>query len=228
MSRPGTLADASSNPSGEHDYGERRGSTTNSGRNPMDFSKFKTPDWLIVGGGIAVIIGGLFLPWITVSFAGFSDSAGNAFDFTLTGALPWLLVVASAVVTVLVIMEVLAKDQAPWTMIVLAATALAAVLLLIRILFNPGVGEGGGRGMGMYLTFLGAAVAAAGAFLNFQAAGGDIKDLTNVDKLKASFAKSDGGSDEMPPPPPPAGDQTPPPPPPPSDQTPPPPPPPAG
>jgi hypothetical protein len=82
--------------------------------------------------------------------------------------------------------------------------------------------------MGMYLTFLGAAVAAAGAFLNFQAAGGDIKDLTNVDKLKASFAKSDGGSDEMPPPPPPAGDQTPPPPPPPSDQTPPPPPPPAG
>jgi hypothetical protein len=179
----------------------------------MDFSKFKTPDWLIIGGGAAVFIGGLFLKWITVDFGLGSVSAGNAFDFTLTGALPWLLVVASAVVTVLVIMEVLSKDQAPWTMIVLAATALAAVLLLIRILFNPGVGEGGGRGMGMYLTFIGAVVAAAGAFLNFQAAGGDIKDLTDMDKLKASFSKG-GGSDEMPPPPPP-GDQAPPPPPPP-------------
>jgi hypothetical protein len=181
----------------------------------MDFSKFKTPDWLIVGGGIAVIIGGLFLDWVSVDFGGFgSASGGNAFDFTFTGALPWLLVVASAVVTVLVLMEVLSKDQAPWTLIVLAATALSAVLLLIRIIFNPGVGEGVDRGMGMYLTFLGAAVAAAGAFLNFQASGGDIKDLTDVDKLKASFAKNDGGSDEMPPPPPPS-DQTPPPPPPP-------------
>jgi hypothetical protein len=178
----------------------------------MDFSKFKTPDWLIVGGGVAVLIGGLFLKWITVDFGFGSASAGNAFDFFFTGTIPWLLVIASAVVTVLVIMEVLSKDQAPWTMIVLAATALATLLLLIRVLFNPGVGEGGGRGMGMYLTFIGAAVAFAGAFLNFQASGGDIKDLTDVDKLKASFSKGGGSSAEMPPPPPPS-EQAPPPPP---------------
>ena len=169
----------------------------------MDFSKFKTPDWLIIGGGAAVFIGGLALDWISVDAGPFgSVSGGNAFDFTLTGALPWLLVVASAVVTVLVLMDVLSKDQAPWTMIVLAATGLSAVLLLIRIIFNPGVGEGVDRGMGMYLTFIGVVVATAGAFLNFQASGGNLKDLTDVDKLKSSFTK-DGGNDEMPPPPPP-------------------------
>jgi hypothetical protein len=130
----------------------------------MDFSKFKTPDWLIIGGGPPCSSVGSSSSGSRRQGLG-SVSAGNAFDFTLTGALPWLLVVASAVVTVLVIMEVLSKDQAPWTMIVLAATALAAVLLLIRILFNPGVGDGGDRGMGMYLTFIGAAVAAAGAFI---------------------------------------------------------------
>ena len=168
----------------------------------MDFSKFKTPDWLIIGGGVAVFIGGLALDWLSAD-AGppvGSVSGGNAFDFTLTGALPWLLVVASAVVTVLVVMEVLTKDQAPWTLIVLSATVLSAVLLLIRIIFNPGVGEGVDRGMGMYLTFIGAAAAAAGAFMNFQAAGGTLKDLTDVEKLKSSFSK--GGGDAPPPPPP--------------------------
>ncbi len=171
----------------------------------MDFSKFKTPDWLIIGGGIAVFIGGLLFDWISVDAGPFgSVSGGNAFDFTLTGALPWLLVVASAVVTVLVLMEVLSKDQAPWTMIVLAATGLSAVLLLIRIIFNPGVGDGVDRGMGMYLTFIGVVVAAAGAFMNFQASGGNLKDLTDLDKLKSSFAKNDSKGDEMPPPPPPA------------------------
>jgi hypothetical protein len=153
---------------------------------------------------VAVLIGGLFLKWITVDFGIGSVSTGNAFDFFFTGTVPWLLVIASAVITVLVIMEVLAKDQAPWTMIVLAATALAALLLLIRVVFNPGIGEGGGRGVGMYLTFIGAAVALAGAFLNFQASGGDIKDLADVNKLKASFSKGASDDDDALPPPPPA------------------------
>ena len=54
-----------------------------------------------------------------------------------------------------------------------------------------------------------AAVAAVGAYLRFQASGGDIKDLTDMEKLKSRFAKSDDSSgsasgDDMPPPPPPA------------------------
>ena len=55
---------------------------------------------------------------------------------------------------------------------------------------------------------VGAALATAGAVMSFTAAGGDLKDLTDPNKLKAAFGgdDADGGStggSEMPPPPPP-------------------------
>ena len=46
-------------------------------------------------------------------------------------------------------------------------------------------------------------MAAVGGYLNFTSKGGDIKDLTDMDKLKASFAKGDAKGDDAPPPPPP-------------------------
>ena len=68
----------------------------------MDFSKFKTHDWLIVGGGAGMFLFGFF-NWIKISAIGgiAGGSTGNAFDFFFTGTVPWLLLVASAVVTVL-------------------------------------------------------------------------------------------------------------------------------
>jgi len=175
----------------------------------MDFSKFKTPDWLMIGGGIGIFIFGFF-NWVTVSGFG---SDGNVFDFFWTGTIPWILLIASAVVTVLLIQGTLKQDQLPWPLVLLAATALAALLLLIRLIFNPIEGSGGafggeiGRGIGMILSVVSGLVATAGAFLNFQASGGDIKDLTDVDKLKASFSK---GDDVAPPPPPPPAPPAPP------------------
>ena len=173
----------------------------------MDFSKFKTSDWLIVGGGAAMFIGG-FLNWITISGFGFSDSGGNAFDFFFTGTIPWLLLIASAVVTVLVITGTLKKDQAPWTMIVLAATAVSALLLLLRFIFNPidgkdiieGAGGSVGRGSGMIVSLIGGLVATGGAVMNFQAAGGELSDLTDMNKLKESFGAGDKADDTPPPP----------------------------
>jgi hypothetical protein len=53
-------------------------------------------------------------------------------------------------------------------------------------------------------------VAAAGAFLNFQASGGKLSDLTDINKIKESFG---GSSSDTIPPPPPQADDTPPPPP---------------
>jgi hypothetical protein len=174
----------------------------------MDFSKFKTSDWLIVGGGVLTLIGGLFLDWINF---GVSFSDGNAFDFTLTGALPWLLVIAATVITVLLILEKLDAKAQPWPLILLGGTSFAALLLLIRVVFNPGIGGEASRGTGMLLTFVAALIATAGAVLNYQASGGELSDLTDMDKLKASFSSSgkDGGSDK----PPPAAADTPPPPP---------------
>ncbi len=191
----------------------------------MDFSKFKTSDWLMVGGGVLAVIGGLLLDWISVDTGfGGSFSGGNAFDFTFTGALPWLMLVAAAVITVLLVMETLDAKAQPWPLILLGLTGLAAVLLLLRVLFNFGVPDGVSRGIGMLLTFVAGLVAAAGGFMNFQASGGNLNDLKDIDKLKASFGGGDKGADgSMPPPPaaappappaPPAGNNPPPPPPP--------------
>ena len=177
----------------------------------MDFSKFRTSDWLIIGGGIGIFIFGFF-SWVTVSGFG---SGGNVFDFFFTGTIPWILLIAAAVVTFLLIQGTLKQDQLPWPIVILAATALASLLLLLRLIFNPIEGKdlieaaGGdvGRGIGMFLSVVSGLVATAGAFLNFQASGGNIKDLTDVDKLKSSFSKGDNA---VPPPPPPPAPPAPP------------------
>jgi hypothetical protein len=165
----------------------------------MDFSKFKTPDWLMIGGGIGIFIFGFF-NWVTVSGIGI----GNVFDFFWTGTIPWILVIGSGVITFLLIQGTLKQDQAPWPLILLAATGLAALLLLIRLVFNPldtgPIDFDVGRGVGMILSVVSGLAATAGAYLNFQASGGNIKDLTDVEKLKSSFSKGDG---DAPPPPPP-------------------------
>ncbi|MFT4864256.1 MAG: hypothetical protein ACI8RE_000436 [Ilumatobacter sp.] len=183
----------------------------------MDFSKFKTSDWLIVGGGGAMFIAG-FLPWVTVSVGAFSSS-GNAFEFFFTGTLPWLLLIAVAVIAGLLVLEKMPAGDTPWPLILLAGAALATLLVLIRLIFNPlegsGLGVDVGRGIGMFLGVIAAIAIAAGAFLNFQASGGELSDLTDMDKLKASFSggsSGDADGDNMPPPP----ADTPPPPPPPA------------
>lgn len=171
----------------------------------MDFSKFKTNDWLIIGGGAGMLIFGTFFDWIKVSALGFSASAGNAFDFFFTGTVPWILLIGAAVVTFLRVQGTIKDGGLPWSMIIVLATLLAAVLLLIRIIFNPGVGDGADRAIGMILSFVSGLVAAAGGVMSFTAGGGDLKDLTDPNKMKAAFGgSSDLESNEMPPPPPPS------------------------
>ena len=164
----------------------------------MDISKFKTSDWLIIGGAVGFLIFG-FLDWISVDVGGFgSVSGGNVFDFFFTGTVPWLLIMASAVITVLLATGNLKADQAPWPLILLGATGLAGLLLLIRIIFNPiddgGFGVDAGRAIGMILSVISGLVAAAGGFMKFTESGGNLSDLTDIDKMKAEFT----GDDEPP------------------------------
>jgi hypothetical protein len=165
----------------------------------VDFSKFKVHDWLIIGGGAGMLIFGALFDWLSSDFG----SGANAFDFTLTGALPWLLIVASGVIAALLVLDVIKADSAPWPLILLAATALSVLLLLLRVIFNPGVPDGIDRGTGMYLAFISAIVSMAGAYMYFTAAGGNLADLKDMDKLKASFASKGDGDTPPPPPPPP-------------------------
>jgi hypothetical protein len=193
----------------------------------VDFSKFKTSDWLKVGGALGFLIFGFF-DWVTVDIPGGgafggSSAGGNVFDFFWTGTLPWILVLATGVITFLMVTGTMKPGTLPWPLIMLAATGLAALLLLIRLIFNPLEGKDAlesagfdvGRGIGMILSVISGLVAFAGAFMGFKESGGDLSDLKDMNKIKASFQGA-GGGDAAPPPPPPPGMTPPPPPPPPA------------
>lgn len=173
----------------------------------MDFSKFKTHDWLMVGGGAAMLVLGFLLDWTSVD-TGFGSASGDGpFDYFFTGGLAWLLTVSVGALAFANAAGKLPQNQ-PWPIILLGGAGLATLLMLLRLILGARF-DIADRGIGMYGAFVWAAVAAVGAYLSFQASGGDIKDLTDMDKLKSSFAKSDDSSgsasgDDMPPPPPPA------------------------
>lgn len=182
----------------------------------MDFSNFKVSDWLMAGGGLAMLILGFVLPWSTVSFAGVSDSGDGPFDYFLTGGIAWILTVAVGVLALLRALGKLPETQ-PWPLIFLAAGGVATLLMIIQVILGGRelvAGFDADRGVGMYLALVWAAIVEAGAFMSFQESGGDIKDLTNMDKLKSNFSSGEagaadtsatdtsGGGDPAPPPPP--------------------------
>ena len=193
----------------------------------MDFSKFKPSDWLKAGGGVVMLIA-YFLSWWSVDIPGVGSGGSlSGSDYFLTGTVPWLLLIAIAVLTVLAVMDKFTLPSSiPGPLVFLGASALAFLLVLVRF-FSDGLdysGLGGfdnyiTRGIGLYLALLATIAVLAGSFLGFKESGGNINDLKDINKLKGSF----GGPGGAPPPPP--GMQPPPPPPPPPGMHPPPPPP---
>lgn len=165
----------------------------------MDFSKFKTSDWLMVGGGAAMLILGFVLDWTTVD-VGFGSASGDGpFNYFFTGGIAWLLVVATGVLAFMRATGKLPENQ-PWTLIFVGATGLATLLMLLRVILGARF-EFADRGIGMYGALVWSAIALAGAFMNFQASGGELSDLTDMNKIKESFG--DKQADDPPPPPPP-------------------------
>ncbi len=155
----------------------------------MDFSKFRTPDWLVIGGGLVFLIAG-FIDWFDTG-----PVSSTAFEFTFTGLIPWILLVGAAVLTFLRAGGILKDGGAPWTLIILGATGLGALLVLIRMIIGADASdlvsgapdESLDRAGGLWIAVIGALVAAAGAFLSFQAGGGNVRDLTDMDKMKGAF-----------------------------------------
>ena len=74
----------------------------------MDFGKFTTADWLVIVGGVMMLIAG-FLDWFDAG-----PLSPNAFDFTITGLIPWLLLVVAAALGFLVAGEVISSGASPW------------------------------------------------------------------------------------------------------------------
>lgn len=153
----------------------------------VDTKRFKLPDWLIVGGGAVVFLFGFF-DWFDTG-----STSSSAFKFTLTGVFPWLLVVGSALLTFQIRTGILTVRKWPWPTIFLFATAIAAVLLLIRVIMGADGGDFGGssdvsvdRKFTLWLSFFGVLAAAAGSFLSFIASGGTVNDLPLVGRIRAA------------------------------------------
>jgi hypothetical protein len=174
----------------------------------VDLSKFKPGDWLLVAGGAVMLIFGLALDWAKYDFRGISDSGNNAFDYFFTGGIAWLLVVAAGVIVVLLATGSIAPDPTPWALILLLGTGLATLLMLLRLIL--GAGDELDRAAGMWVAFIAAALALAGAVMKFTGSGGKLSDLTDMDKMRDAFKVGGGGSSRPgssappPPPPPPA------------------------
>ncbi len=166
----------------------------------MDFSTFKTSDWLKIGGALGFLIFGFF-NWLSVDygadFGGATESGARVFDFFVTGTIPWILVLGTAIVTVLLRTGRLSLSKANLPMLMLLANGVAAVLILIRLVVNPldgkdmleSIGVDVQRGLGMILSTASVLVATAGAFIGFTESGGRIDDLRDIDKLKGGFGR---------------------------------------
>jgi hypothetical protein len=195
----------------------------------VDFSKFKPSDWLKAGGGLVMLIA-YFLDWTSFDCGGVSSAACDAFnfsgsDFFFRGTVPWILIVAVGVISTLIAAGVMKAGTIPWSLIFLAASALATLLVFIYVIHPTYSGVDVGRGVGSILALLASAAVLVGSFLGFKEGGGSLNDLKDMNKIKGQFGGGAGGGG-TPPPPPPGGGYSPPPPPPPGGGAPPPPPPP--
>jgi len=142
-------------------------------------NKLKPTEYLVVAGGAIVLIFGL-LKWFswkikTADGVITSSSKSNAFDYLLTGVVPWLLVIGAALATILLSTGALNRGKVPWPLAILAATVLAAVLVIVRVIigYDPDLENNAtadvSRGIGLWFTALGSIIAAVGAFLTYQA-----------------------------------------------------------
>lgn len=139
----------------------------------FDLKKLTTNDWIIGVGCLAMIIG-VFPAWLGVDVCFFNSCASasvNGFHYFLQGTIPWIL--AIGVLAVLVIRKFFAEVKLPdqvgqfsWNQVILAASALAALLVLSRLLMGD---SGADRKLGLFLSAAGTVAMAVGAFLKYQA-----------------------------------------------------------
>ncbi len=155
----------------------------------MDFSKFKTPDWLKVGGAAVFLIAGLFLDWAKIEMFGISESGNHVFSYPFRGVISMVLVIGIGVVTVLGL-QGKSVGKVKWPLISVLATGIATILMLLLVILGPD--ESGvdlKPAFGLWLAFAATLASLAGSVMSFTAGGGNLKDLTDVNKIKDGFGQ---------------------------------------
>lgn len=157
----------------------------------MDLSKFKPSTWLMVGGGVGMVIFGLFLHWgkVSVKIEGLGSiggSGGNAFDWT-RGWISWILIVAVGVVALASALGKMPAVKLGLPMLMVLASLVGSILLLTMVLMGPE--DHVDADVGLYLSFVSALAALAGSVMNLKETGGSIADLKDPNKLKGAFGQ---------------------------------------
>jgi len=157
----------------------------------MDFGKFRTADWLVIVGGAMMFVAG-FLDWFDAG-----PVSPNAFDFTFTGLIPWLLLTAAAVIAFLLAGDVIKAGVAPWPLVALVLTVLGAALVVARLVVGADLGDvvsldGAAdrsldRAGGLWVSAIGACVAAAGGVMTFTSTEGRMSELPDLQKIRDAF-----------------------------------------
>ena len=167
-------------------------------------------DWVLTVAGAVMLVLGLALHWTTVHAAGRDyGGARNAFDYPLTGGFAWLLTVAAAVTAFLLAARLVPPGGTPWTRLTVGATALATLLMLLRLALGGGADQrignqdvSLGRGPGMVIALVAAAGALVGAMLNLRAEGDSIGAMwSSLTRHFARGERDDGSGQPLPPPP---------------------------
>lgn len=154
----------------------------------MDLTKLSNGDKVLAGSGLALFIFS-FLPWFGVKGYG---GGGNAWDVGFfTGILPvliGLLLLGYVVVTKLLDGVELPDLPVPYPLVVLGLAALAALLVVVRLVIGYDVGFGIklDRKYGLILSTLAALGLAGGAFLKFQEDGGEFPTKSGGDSQGGS------------------------------------------
>jgi hypothetical protein len=154
----------------------------------VDLNKLTTSDKIIAGSGILLFIA-YFLPWFKVDFGAFGGSAtasGSDVDF-LWSTLPMLIgLVMAAVIIASKLFDVKLPDlPLPWGQVHLGLGAIAALLVVLKLIIGEDPTELIDRAYGLFIAAIAAIGLAAGGFLKFQE--GDDAPATGGDTGTAPF-----------------------------------------
>ncbi len=135
----------------------------------MDLNKLTTSDKVIAGSGIVLFIA-YFLPWFKVEAFGVSVTANGSDVGFLWSTLPMLigLVMAGVVIASKLFDVKLPEIPIPWGQAHLALGAIAAILVLLKLLIGEDPSELVDRAFGLFLAALAAIGLAVGGFLKYQ------------------------------------------------------------
>lgn len=134
----------------------------------MDLKKLTLGDQIIGGSGIVLFLVS-FLSWFKVDFGPFGDASWNAWD---AGFLAWFPVLIGMVMVAIVAIRVFAPQvklpdlPLPWGQALFIAGAVAAVLVLLKLLL--GEDEPIERAFGLYIGTLAALGLAAGGYVKWK------------------------------------------------------------